>query len=306
MKKNYCSLLFLSMMLLVLSACNKSGVQLRSHASFSNVRNNFAGSGSFKIYGFIVYGGYVQNGVNVNASYAQIQTYLLSYGINKLNLIYEQKLLDYPGGVKANAVPNIGRIDSLANLAKADPTTLVSLDMESWSRFDTVATPPKYDTVINDWKAIDTLSQLGLYATVPQNTYGYTSTIHSYDKYNKGYSSVAARVDYFSPSLYNYNGVDSVAWENAAAYNVSACTLYGFPSKRILPYITPEVTVNGVTTELSYNDMMLRLQYLYSLGANGCLVWTSSSTRDANGNKIYVDVTTGWAKALVDFAASHP
>jgi hypothetical protein len=306
MKKNYFSLLFLSIMLLVLFACNKSGIQLKSHGNFPNVSNSFAGSGSFKIYGFIVYGGYVQSGVNVNASYAQIQTYLLPYGINKLNLIYEQNLLDYPGGVKANAVPNVGRIDSLANLAKADPTTLVSLDMESWNRFDTVATPSKYVTVINDWKAIDTLSQLGLYATVPQNTYGYTSTIHNYDKYNKAYSSVAAKVDYFGPSLYNYNGVDSVAWKSAAAYNVSACTLYGFTSKRILPYITPEVTVNGVTTELSYNDMMLRLQYLYSLGANGCLVWTSSATRDASGNKIYVDVTTGWAKALVDFATSHP
>lgn len=305
MKKNFFSLLLLSVMLLVLFACKKLIIQEASN-SIVKAANGLNVQKPFKVYGFIVYGGYVQNGVNVNANYQQIQQYLSAFGFNKLNLIYEQNLLDYPGGVMANGVPNIGRIDSLANLAKADPSTLVSLDMESWNRFDTVATPPKYIQVINYFKSVDTLSQLGLYATVPQNTYGYTAAIHTtYDKYNKGYASVAAAVNYFSPSLYNYNGIDSVAWKNAAAYNVQACTLYGFSSKKILPYITPEVTLNGVKTLLSYDDMMLRLQNLYNLGADGCIIWTSSSTRDANGNKIYVDVNSGWAKAVKDFILSH-
>ncbi len=219
---NYLSLLIFIVMLPVLLACKKS---VTPAASNPNLKNSTP-RGSFKVYGFIAYGGYVQNGVNVNANYQQIQQYLLPFGFNPLNLIYEQKLLDYPGGIKENAVPNIGRIDSLANLAKSDPTTLVSLDMESWNRWDTVATPPKYTQVINEFKSIANLSSLGLYAAVPQNTYGYSPTIQSYDKFNKGYSGVAAKVDYFSPSLYNYNGVDSVAWKNMAAYNVQACTLW--------------------------------------------------------------------------------
>jgi len=300
MKQNYFTLSLLMIILPVSLACNKS------------VDPSTNSNKPFKIYGFIVYGGYVQNGVNINANPTQIQQYLLPFGIYKVNLIYEPKLLDFPDGVKTNGIPNIRRIDSLSNLAKEDPTTLVSLDMESWNRFDKINTPPKYVQVINAFKAHNTLSQVGLYATVPQQTYGYSSSINTpaaqnkFNALNMVYSNVAATVDYFSPSLYNYGGIDSVAWKNAAAYNVKACALYGFPSKRILPYITPGVTVNGVDQMLSYNDMMLRLEYLYSLGAGGCLVWTSSSSRDADGHKLYIDVTKGWGKALVDFAAKHP
>jgi len=304
MKKICTYLVFLSMAL-ACSSCKKSGDATKS-GSGDTIKITNTVKKPFNIYGFIVYSGYVQNGANVNASYAQIQQYLLAFGIKKLNLLYENKLLDYPNGDMANGIPNTHRIDSLANQALADPSTLVSFDLEGWNRFDTTVTPARMITVIKDFKKTNTVSPVGLYATVPQNTYGYSATTKStYDKYNKGYASVAAQVDYFSPSLYNYNGVDSVAWKNAAAYNVQACNLYGFTSKKITPYITPEVTVNGVTTVLSYNDMLLRLQALYNLGADGCFVWTSSSTRDANGNKIYVDVTTGWAKAIVDFIAAH-
>jgi hypothetical protein len=306
MKKHWFYLLLFSPALF-LFACSKSEVAKKSSSADTIKISNIPTKKPFTVYGFIVYGGYVQNGVNINANYQQIQQYLLPIGVQKLNLLYESKLLDYPNGDMANGVPNINRVDSLANQALADPTTLVSFDLEGWNRFDTVTTPARMIAIINDFKKINTVSQVGLYATVPQNTYGYSATIHStYDKYNKGYASVAAVVDYFSPSLYNYNGVDSVAWKNAAAYNVQACTLYGFKTKKILPYITPEVTVNSVTTLLSYNDMMVRLQTLYNLGADGCFIWTSSSTRDVNGNKIYVDETTGWAKAVKDFIAAHP
>lgn len=266
---------------------------------------NKPGEKTFNVYGFIVYGGYTQNGQTVNSSYQQLQQYLLSFGIKKLNLIYENKLLDYPNGDIGNGIPNINRIDSLGNEAKNDPNTPVSLDLEGWYRFDTVMTPRRLITVINEFKKVNSSSQVGLYATVPQNTYGYSSTINKYDKFNKAYSAVAASVDYFSPSLYNYNGSDTSAWNKAAVYNINACNQYQFPAKRILPYITPEVTQNGVTTLLSYDEMLNHLQTLYNLGAEGCLIWTSSKTRDANGNKIFIDVNSGWVKAIKDFIASH-
>jgi len=293
MKKKYFYLMSLMITLFLSIACKKSVIQIPEH--------------SFKIYGYIAYSGYVENGVNVDANYAKIQNYLQKFGINKLNLVYEQKLLDYPNQIKSNAVANIMRIDSIANLSNEDPTTLVSLDMESWNRFNPLTTSPKLIQVINYFKASNPNSQLGLYSTVPVNTYGYSPNIHTtYDKLNQEYSALAAKVDYFSPTLYNYNGLDLVAWKNAAAYNVQACKLYGFHSKKILPYITPSVLVGGVNTSLSYNDMMLRLQYLYDLGANGCIVWTSSNSRDLNGDKLYFDVASGWGKALIDFAAKHP
>lgn len=146
---------------------------------------------------------------------------------------------------------------------------------------------------------------MGLYATVPQNTYGYDDKISRYDKVNKAYSQVAAAVDYFSPSLYNYKTTDSLLWKKSAVYSIGACKKYNYPAKKILPYLTPEISINKTTSLLTYSEMMFRLQTLYDLGADGCLIWTSSGTRDNKGNKIYIDENEGWLKAVKDFIARH-
>lgn len=270
-----------------------------------HAQNLTADKHPFKVYAFIVYAGYTQNGTDVKASYKQLSRYLLNYGINGYDLIYEQKMLDYPDSKKENGVPNISRIDSLALRAMGFANTPVSLDLEGWKRFDTIKTPKQMLEVIGEFKKVNELSQLGLYATVPQNTYAYDANISRYDKVNKAYASVAAAVDYFSPSFYNYSGTDTVAWNKAAVYNMEACKKYNFPDKPILPYLTPEININGVKTMLTYDEMMNHLQTIYRLGASGCLIWTSSGMRDANGNKIYIDINSGWLKAVRDFMATH-
>ncbi len=284
---------YLALGLLMLACCQ------------GNAQNAKAAKHEFNVYGFIAYAGYTQNGTDVKTSYDQLQQYLLTYGILNLNLIYEQRILDYPGGDKKNGVPNTECMDALAQAANTYPYTPVSLDLEGWIRWDTIKTPARMIEAINDFKKLNKVSRVGVYATVPQNTYGYQENINRYDKVNQGYASLAAVVDYFSPSLYNYGTADTVSWNKAAAYNINACKKYNFPDKPILPYITPEVNVQGVKRMLTYDEMMNHLQTLYNLGAKGVLIWTSSGMRDANGGKIYVDVTSGWAKAVTDFIASH-
>jgi hypothetical protein len=261
----------------------------------------------FKVYGFIVYGGYMQNGMPVNAGYKELQAYQAHFGILKYDLIYESKMLDFPNGDKANGIVNVRKMDSLAVRALTEPDILVSLDLEEWKRFDTLNTPKRILEAIHIFRNTNSRSKVGLYATVPQNTYGYNDKISRYDQWNKAYSAVAAAVDYFSPSLYNYNNTDSVEWKKAAAYNIAACRKYGYPDKKILPYITPEVThkEKGLTTMLTFKEMLFRLQTLYDLGADGCLIWTSSGTRDANGKKLYINENEGWFKAVKDFAVAH-
>jgi hypothetical protein len=281
-------------------------VLLASISYNSHAQNVKADNHPFKVYAFIVYAGYIQNGTEVKTSYKQLGRYLLNYGIKGYDLVYEQKMLDYPDSKKENGVPNISRIDSLGREAMGFTNTPVSLDLESWKRFDTIKTPKRMLEVINEFKRVNKQSLLGLYATVPQNTYAYSANISRYDEVNKAYASVAAAVDYFSPSFYNYSGTDTVAWNKAAVYNMNACKKYGFPDKPIIPYITPEVTQKGgPTTMLTYEEMMNHLQTIYRLGASGCLIWTSSGTRDANGNRIYIDVNSGWLKAVRDFMATH-
>lgn len=259
----------------------------------------------FAVYGFIVYGGYMQNGAPVNAGYKELQAYQARFGILKYDLIYERKMLDFPNGDKANGVVNVRKTDSLAALALQEPNILVSLDLEEWKRFDTLKTPQRIIDAIHIFRKTNSKSKIGLYATVPQNTYGYEENISRYDKWNKAYAAVAAEVDVFSPSLYNYKNTNNEEWKKAAIYNIDACRKYGYPDKKILPYVTPEVTNKGVTTFLTYDEMMFRLQVLYDLGADGCLLWTSSGARDANGKKVYIDENEGWFKAVKDFALAH-
>jgi hypothetical protein len=265
------------------------------------------GGKPFTAYAFIVYAGYVQYGNEVKANYKQLRQYLLGYGIKEMDLIYEQKMLDYPAGdmKKENGVPNVRRIDSLAKEAMHFDGQPVSFDLEGWKRFDTVKTPDRMLEVISEFKKVNQKSKVGLYATVPQNTYVYSPTISRYDKVNKAYAKVAAAVDYFSPSFYNYSGHDTVEWNKAIRYNMQACKKYGYPDKPILPYLTPEVTEKGVTTMLTYDEMMGHLKTIYSLGASGCLIWTSSSTKDEYGRRIYIDVNSGWLKAVRDFMAGN-
>lgn len=260
----------------------------------------------FNVYGFIVYGGYMQGDTRVNASFKDIQNYLSQFGIQKYDLIYENKLLDYPNGDKTNGTINQHKIDSLASQALQEPNILVSLDLEGWKRFDTLQTPARMIEAIKAFRKTNKDSKIGLYATVPQNTYAYSPAISKYDKVNKAYSAVAAAVDYYSPSLYNYNGSDTVEWNKGALYNIAACRKYNFPGKKIIPYITPEVKMKGSpSTFLTYEEMMGHLQTLYNAGADGVLIWTSSGTRDANGQKIYIDANAGWLKAVRDFMAGH-
>ncbi len=281
-------------------------VLLASISYHGRAQNVKADKHPFNVYAFIVYGGYIQNGTEVKASYKQLSRYLLGYGIKGYDLIYEQKMIDYPDSKKENGVPNVKRIDSLGREAIGFTNTPVSLDLEGWKRFDTIKTPKRMLEVIGEFKKVNKQSPLGLYATVPQNTYAYAENIGRYDKWNKAYAQVAAAVDYFSPSLYNYDGHDTVGWNKAAVYNMAACKRYGFRDKPIIPYITPEVTQKGgPTTMLTYEEMMNHLQTIYRLGASGCLIWTSSGTRDANGNRIYIDVNSGWLKAVRDFMATH-
>jgi len=259
----------------------------------------------FKVYGFVVYGGYVKDGNNVNASYKDIQLYLAHLGVMKYDLIYENKMLDYTNGDKLNGIVNQYKMDSLSSKALGNADVLVSLDLEGWKRFDTVATPTRMLAAIAAFRKQNKKCKIGLYATVPQNTYGYDDKISRYDKWNRGYAKVAAAIDYFSPSLYNYKTTDSIQWKKAAIYNVEACRKYGFPDKKIIPYVTPEVTADSKTTLLTYDEMMFRLQTLYNLGADGCLIWTSSGSRDAAGKRIYINENEGWLKAVKDFVAMH-
>jgi len=257
------------------------------------------GAYAFDIYSFIPYVKRVEDGTVVSG--AIDAQWFERYNVRHVNLVYENRLLDFNGADRKNPVADNANIKAEADRAGSD---IVALDLEAWDRFNP-ATPRKIADVVKKFKRENPYAAVGLYATIPQNTYGWhAERLRDAERLNAMYASLADDVDYYSPSLYNYDGVDYSAWRNSAKYNIEAARQ--LPRKKILPYVTPEVwesgKVTGKTTWLTYEQMRQRLTALKALGADGCIIWTSSESRDSAGQQPVVDPNSGWFKAVVEFA----
>jgi len=125
-------------------------------------------------------------------------------------------------------------------------------------------------------------------------------------------AAVAKEVDYYSPALYNYDNYDGspesdVRWQKAAEYAFHACKQLdsiNHTSKPIWPYITPGWTdMSAKQRYISCAQMYSRLTFLQNLGANGCILWLSSSAREEDSDEsLILDASKGWLKASIDFA----
>ncbi len=256
---------------------------------------------AFSIYGFIPYESIVQHGKPVKVK--SRNEWFEALGVKPIDVVYERRMItvlkDNIGEKKFSL--NRDMMKEVALGHGRNTKTIVSLDIESWDRFDE-KTPTRLIEAIQAFREVNKDTQLGLYATVPQNTYSWKSSKRKqYDLLNSKYASVAEAVDYFSPSLYNYSKDDYATWLAGAAYNLAASKKYS-KDKKVIPYITPEIWEDGYTRWLSYDEMKKRLQALKDLGADGCIVWASSQSRSITGEKPVLDPGFGWLKAVVEFA----
>jgi hypothetical protein len=234
----------------------------------------------------------------------KLTDYVVQFGLKPVKVIYEAAYL-------TNGKVDHEKIKAIAEATQAEPDSIVSFDTEFGKRFYPQTVIPEVLEILHSYRGEHPKAKVGVYATAPQNTYGWKSGIESYDGLNAKYKVVAEAVDFLSPVLYNYNRDDLDAWMKAATYNVNAAKKYG-TDKPIIPYInpgygTPTADGNGSNPVIQFSEkeMTIRLQKLYDLGASGCIVWGSSGDRDANGKQPVFDASTGWAKALVGFAQTH-
>jgi hypothetical protein len=252
----------------------------------------------FAVYAFIPYSRYVQDGAVLQGR--PPPEFWSALGVRAVDLVYEERLLDYPGGHKDQAVPNREKIEAVARAALQQPTVPVSLDMESWSRFDTAHTPARLLEVLRIFRGVNPTSPLGLYAVVPQNTYakGHLE-VQKYVALDRAYTPVAREVSYFSPSLYNYSGHDLSLWRDSARFNVAQARHYD-KRKPIYVYLTPEIGGGAGTHWLSEKEMAERLAFIEELGADGCILWASSQSRDDKNEPPVLDPRHGWLKAVAE------
>jgi len=241
-------------------------------------------------------------------------------GLLPINLVYASRFLDGHG---PTATLNADKLRSIAG--EANPAYPVSLDAEEWdkNRFHPNDPTPNGRSIVQNlvdvvrtFKQANPATQVGLYSEVPQNTYGFgDSTASVFDKLNPKYAAVAAEVDYYSPSLYNYDRYDGTPagdqhWAQAAECAVHACQqldAINRTNKPILAYISPGWTdAEKASRYLSYEQMHFRLATLKKLGASGCVLWLSSAAKQPGSNeKLILDPNTGWLKAAVEFARNN-
>jgi len=259
---------------------------------------------SFTIYEYIPYRAHVVAGET--SQIPAFREYLESVGIHPIDVVYDNRYL-------TDGKPDEKKIEAVAKQALATHTP-VSFDTEFGNRFKPETVIPQVTEILNIYHRYNTAEPVGVYATAPQNTYAWKPDIDRFDTINDQYQPVAQLVDFLSPVLYNYEGPDTEAWKRAAIYNVAAAKKYK-TGKRILPYMTVTIRLDGSGKDdathhgnirtVTEAEMLTRLQTLYDLGADGCILWASSGDRTEDGKLPIFDRNSGWGKALADFADAH-
>jgi hypothetical protein len=299
----------------LLGGLTSAGLGSSASAAAPQVRRSGLADRGFHVGEFLKFRSYRDSSGVVHASSGYLDdTWFESLGLLPVNVVYSSRFLE---GAGLSATLNAEKLRKIARDAnKAYP---VSLDAEEWDTSRFVPGRPTLNgksmvqnlvDVVSTFRQANADVDVGLYSEVPQNTYGFTNTTASvHDKLNRQYAEVAALVDYYSPSLYNYRYDGSPAgdelWARSAAYAIHACRLLDSinnSSKPILPYITPAWS-DGYSRYLNYEQMAFRLQTLQRLGANGCILWLSSSAKEPGTSEpLSLDPNQGWLKAAVDAA----
>ena len=226
---------------------------------------------------------------------------LLTYGIKPISVIYEKNYL-------TNGVVDREKIKKLALSHSAESHIPVSFDTEFEQPGQTKKFVAQIKEIITEYRHYNAKALVGLYATIPKNTYGKIPPSYLYQQANSVYDSLIDYVDYISPSLYNYKGHDLSSWVINARFNLQTAKQYE-PSKPIIPYISPvfrqgasSYATNGHLVELLDEDEMSKqLAALKKLGASGCIIWASSQDRTQDGKMPQFDPNNGWGKAVVEF-----
>lgn len=226
-------------------------------------------------------------------------------GILSIKIIYENDYL-LQGKI------SLEKIKKITTETFNQPAVPISFDLEFGNRFKPETVIPKIKAILTAYHDFKPRAPVGIYAVMPQNTYGWKPNRHVYDQLNAQYKVLINDVDFISPSLYNYNGHNLKAWELSARDQFQAAHKY-FKGKPIIPYISPIYRIgkfvkikNGTLVEvLDEKAMAARLKLLYALGASGCIIWASSQDREANGQIPTFSPNKAWGKAIVEFIKLH-
>lgn len=230
----------------------------------------------------------------------EIKEILLENNIKKIDVVYHNRML-------TNNEVDPEKIKKLALESLSNPDIPISFDYELGNRFKPETILPKILEIIDLYRFYGGKAQVGVYALLPQNTYGGAKLTYDqqkkYVELNKKYEILAKKINFLSPSLYFYDGKNMENWKKSVDFNIGQSIFFAKKyGLKIYPYITNTYTISKVdpvtkswrVMYLSCSEMNQVVTYIRSRGADGIIIWNSSNVLDQYGKKPVINLKNSW------------
>lgn len=261
---------------------------------------------AFDTFGFIPWS--MQEKAKVISNKEVIKKKLEENGVQRIDVVYHNRML-------TNGLVDHEKIKKIALESMRDVP--ISFDLEIGNRNKPETILPTLLAIIDLYHAYGGKAPIGVYATLPQNTFGGSKLTEKREtqliNLSKQYEVIANKIDFLSPVFYFYDGDDFDNWKKAVDFGMRQSHLYAKKyNLKIYPYITNSFRnspknpqTQGWTIELLDQKQMLNtLCYLKTKGADGAIIWASSQVVDANGVKPVINVQAPWFKGVQKFEKS--
>lgn len=250
---------------------------------------------------------------------------LSSQGLHKINIIYENQLLNFSPDKPADVNSKILSVNALKSRAvslEADPNVPVCIDIESWNpRIGPLGTLSlnKYLDVLTKFKNYNPNSKIGLWSVMPFNDYilqylsqkkslgnrdpNANSYYSQWRKTNNFLKPIALKVDYSFPSFYGYYDNDYNQFEEHVKLQTQIVKGYN-PRIKILGFIWPQYRLNGRGPYIYKTAERWRFELeTLSKYCDGVVIWSSPTQVD--GKAEYFDENKPWFQETLKFIKDH-
>ncbi|MFW1858742.1 hypothetical protein [Acinetobacter defluvii] len=213
---------------------------------------------------------------------------LASIGMKKMDVIYAKRLL-----TNGEADPN--KIKKIVEATKINPNTPICFDIEMGIASRPETNLPVILDALNLYHKFGGKAPIGVYGVLPQATPNQIiseSKRNYYVTLNKKYEEIATKVDFLAPTLYFYSLKDMDIWKDKAAFNMQEAKKYAKKyDLKIYPFVSLSTwdiqdqnskNQKFFITPISEKNMTTALSFLESQGANGVILWESTSSKHAS------------------------
>lgn len=259
---------------------------------------------STDIYQFIIWNQYIDQNNKLYNNTKGFQKFLSENGLKQIRVIYHNRFL-------TKGKPDPEKIKKIADLSKRDPLIPISFDIEIGNKFKPQTILPTVNQVLDLYHQYGGAAPVGIYGILPQNVFGLEkmnkNTERQYTQLNQQYESIATKVDFISPVIYNIWFSDFNEWKQRTDYHLLEAKKYATKyNLKIIPYFSSSYldknfSKNRIIKPLSEQEMKQRLTYIKSKNVDGIIIWDTSVGILENGEKPVFDANQGFGKAIIEF-----